>query len=631
MPTIRELFVGLGVKADQQKLDKFDKTLKSVKKGMLALTGIAVGLGVGMMKLADIQSGSIDKFAKQTLEQERQAKALNLTNKRYQEILGTFQLFNGDASDVSDVMNTLTDRSVDAAGGMKSMQDDFKLINMTVKEMKGLKPEAIFDLFVRKVAETTDVSKRNTAVVRLLGDDLGNKLLPLITEGAEGFRKYAKELHEFGVITDEAGIKNTRKFALANERLKLAQAGVAASIKLAIIPLLTNSTNRAVEFVKAFRPWLEGKMKRAAEGFQVGLKKADDVVKRLGSGSRVEGLKRLAGIVGSGLGAAALLKTWPVIAAIFAKVVAVGLVPLLVIGLKIAAVVVIFVALAAAIEDVIIFMRGGPSVTGRWLKAIQKFWAELRKGNATIDSIASTFEEAFDFMMILFGLFQKVSTAVWTRIFDVASFVFNEVLGVARVVFNSLKTIFGTIYDNVIAPLGRLAAAVFGKFFKFLKSELGFLLDNWNAVFGGIGKTVDNWIAKFKIGFSAIADFAIKQITRFTGFFDKRLKGTLGPFKKFIDGLTDEINNTDVPVGAGTLALTRVAGGNQAAVAGAMFEANSRGAGNVNVNQTNTNTTNITTGANMDERKLAKNIDENQRRNQSDQAKQLRFRASKER
>lgn len=164
----------------------------------------ALGLGAVATGLAAITSRALDA-AEQT---QRMAVALGANVESVQELGFAFREFGLDADDVADALNTLADRSEDAQAGTKSFIEDFELLGVSVDELRGLRPEEIFSLVAQEVAKIEDPTQRAAGVVRIFGDDLGRRLLPLLIQGREGFADLAAEARELGAVLDAEAVES---------------------------------------------------------------------------------------------------------------------------------------------------------------------------------------------------------------------------------------------------------------------------------------------------------------------------------------------------------------------------------------------------------------------------------------
>ena len=190
---------GGAAKKTTRSVDKMNTTLRTAGRVLGA-----VGITVGVQQLASFTDATLQS----TLQIERQSKALGVSAQRFQELQFTFSQFGSDTSDIADVLNTLADRSQDAVQGMQSFIDDFALVGIEVDQLRGKRPVELFELFASAISSIDDPTRRNAAAVRILGDDIGNRLLPLLQEGTEGLSEYASEARSVGAVLQDDLVAN---------------------------------------------------------------------------------------------------------------------------------------------------------------------------------------------------------------------------------------------------------------------------------------------------------------------------------------------------------------------------------------------------------------------------------------
>lgn len=193
---------------------RLNKAASTVVRSMGAL-GIAFG------------AREVVQFAGRTIQNaeaiERQSSALGVTVEQFQELQFTFRQFGLDTDDISDALNTLADRAQDAKDGMQSFIDDFGLLGIEVDDLRGKDPQQLFRLFARAVGNIEDPTQRAAGVVRILGDDVGRRLLPLLQQGSAGLDEYADKARSVGAILSEdvveGGAAASRQFRALREEI----------------------------------------------------------------------------------------------------------------------------------------------------------------------------------------------------------------------------------------------------------------------------------------------------------------------------------------------------------------------------------------------------------------------------
>jgi len=189
---------GSSVQKFGNNVDKSTRNVAGMNKGLSlakkALGGFAAALSI--RQLQAFTQASLE--AAQTID--RQARSLGTSAEEFQRISFAFRQFGADSSDISDAFNTLSDRAQDAKDGMQSFIDDFKLVGIEVDDLKGKDPGELFRLFAEGVSNVEDPTRRAAGVVRILGDDVGRRLLPMLMDGTEGLDALGKQAEETGQV-----------------------------------------------------------------------------------------------------------------------------------------------------------------------------------------------------------------------------------------------------------------------------------------------------------------------------------------------------------------------------------------------------------------------------------------------
>ena len=189
------------------------RTFTSLRQNIFSVRGALFGLA-GAFSFSAIAAGA-RQAASDLQEVRRSADSLGTSVERIQELNFIFQRLRLDTDDVGDALNTLADRGLDAQSGMQSFIDDFRLIGIEVEDLRDKDPAQLFELFVDRIGRMEDPTRRNAAVVRILGDDLGRKLLPFLIKGAEGFEDLRRQAHEAGAVLGEQAIDDATEAAQA--------------------------------------------------------------------------------------------------------------------------------------------------------------------------------------------------------------------------------------------------------------------------------------------------------------------------------------------------------------------------------------------------------------------------------
>lgn len=382
MITIRDLLVRLGVDADDKALKEFDRALTGVVNASAAVVAAVTAVTAGIVA---------QTFVTARLSEEviRQAESLGLTVEGYQSLRAVFVEFDADANDVADALATITDRAEDAAAGGKSMAEDFALVGLTIdQKFLQLSPEEQFLKFAEAVATTEDESKRLAATVRVLGDDVGRKLAPLMLKGAAGIEKLRDAAKATGAVLDEDAIRASAEAAKSFRRLGRVVEGLRNLIGVSFAPLVGRLVDRISDFILTNRKLITQRVDKAVGLITLAMGRlfdaarvVDKFIKEEVGGWEIIFIQtaKAAALLGAGKGISLFGR---LLFAAKALVLAIGVTTTLVF----VAITAVIVGAVLAVDDFLTFLRGGRSVIGGFLEEFGRADSFLATFNALMKS-----------------------------------------------------------------------------------------------------------------------------------------------------------------------------------------------------------------------------------------------------
>lgn len=432
---IRELLVKLGVLTDTKQVKAFDAAVEDVRGRLegvaeagkrVVAAAAAIGAGLAATAITTAQAAEAA---------QRQAEALRLGVEAAQEYTAVFEGVGADAKDVSDVFNTLADRSQDAQDGMQSFIDDFALVGVAVDDLRGREPEELFLRFADAIASTDDVVKRNAAAVRLLGDDVGNRLLPVLMQGSSGIAAMREEARRLGLVMSKEDVAAAKEAAVQFRAFDRVLTGLRNQVGLAVIPTMVRLVARLQDFIARNRDLARDKVEGVMDRFGGAAEKAEQALVSVnafvednlaGWGNVFKraqtALALFAGAKAWGLISSALVALKAGLATI-AGVLGVSTGPAL---LFVAA----LVGMALTIDDIVTFLRGGESVIGTFLgqteagiALVEGFNMVLAQTGVLVEQLAPVFD-FFAQRLELLALMGKVVGGVFV---DALGFAFEAV------------------------------------------------------------------------------------------------------------------------------------------------------------------------------------------------------------
>jgi hypothetical protein len=234
------MFAILGFEADSKDVKTVNDVIGGIRNALAGIAGFLAARG-GIQFLSN--------SSKEIEDIQLLSDSLEITTDQAQELEFAFGRLGLPLQDVRDALTTLTDRSEDAQAGMQSMKDDFALVGLSIDEMRGKDPVELFTSFAEAIHNTENANKAATAAVRTFGDDLGQRLLPLLKQGEAGLMAIRQQAHDLGLVLDPEQIKQTKEF---RTQLFISQSLMQGIGRLLTVELAPAMNDLLVKFIKWF-------------------------------------------------------------------------------------------------------------------------------------------------------------------------------------------------------------------------------------------------------------------------------------------------------------------------------------------------------------------------------------------
>jgi hypothetical protein len=246
---LRRLFVEVGLVTDEKSFDAFEANVGRVKAGLeeIGKIGLAIGAAVAAAGVGIVSETS--RVAAHSQAVVRNAAALGLTTDAYQELGYAIESTGGDVDDLGDLFGQLSDYALEAVKGSESQAEAFALLGLSADDLRGKRPEELFDLVSDGIKKTTDPTKRLAAASRLLGDDVAKKMLPLLMRGSAGIGELRREAHQLGRVLDDEAIAQSAAFAQESRELTGTLQGLRDQFAVALLPAVTRVARAMGDFL----------------------------------------------------------------------------------------------------------------------------------------------------------------------------------------------------------------------------------------------------------------------------------------------------------------------------------------------------------------------------------------------
>jgi len=346
---IRDLLIRLGAVVDpdaERTLESFDAAADAVRS---TLDNVANAAVTATTALAGIVAGGVaiaTGAARNAEAIQRQARALGLTTDEVQELGFAFETFDASSEMMSQTLLVLGNRAQQAQEGATNLVDSFRVLGVSMAEVRALHPAELFERLADGVAAAEDQGKAMSATMRLLGEDVARRMAPLLLEGAEGIRQLREEARLLGVVTDEQTISATAELSLQWRRLLQVGRALRDEIGQVLAPSIERTVDRVLSWVAANRELLSTRLEYFVRGAAEAISLLGPPLAAVTAGLlALRGAFMLAGVAAT-IAAAPLTPYLLLIGAI------VGAISLWVIGL----------------EDLTVWLRGGNSLIGEMLR-----------------------------------------------------------------------------------------------------------------------------------------------------------------------------------------------------------------------------------------------------------------------
>jgi hypothetical protein len=491
--TIRELWVRLGANTDKAQVQAFDKALdkvkdtgKAVAKTLAGVTAAAGGLAFGLWKLIGQTASAADAAAKG-------AQKYGLTTEAYQELQHAGDLAGVSIEQIGAGLKHLARTAEDAARGGKGSAQVWRQFGIDVRDgNRQLKTaEQLMAEGADKIAGMKNETEQMAAAQKLFGRS-GLEMLPLLKQGSKAIEEQRREAHELGIVMSKETAASFEAYNDDLTRVRRTLQGYSNTLVIGLLPHLHGAVKGVLAWSKANREVIKTRIeafaKRVGDGIKtvVGWAKQLDeqvqawggwekVIERVSKALALAGVLKFAGQIGAltmamgDLFAQGLLAGMKKFLILFAK-------PIL-IGLALAAVI---AAIVLAVQDFIVYTKGGESQIGRFL-------------------------ERFKQMEQLHGVVMSIGRAV--QAFGKMALAWGALL------WKGWSLYFGLIWKIVEPILEGLGKLIMGVWTNFTLPVLELMANGFEWVFSGATKLIE-WLTSKLEGAMAVVEKVMAGIAK---------------------------------------------------------------------------------------------------------------------
>jgi hypothetical protein len=231
-------FVELTLKGKEKLL----QGLQHASARLRAFGGMVAGIGarmtaVGGTVMAPLMAAA-RSFATTGDQFEKMAARTGATSEALSELAHAAGQSGSTIEDVESGIRRMQKSLAEAREGSKSAADAFERLGLSAADLSDLSPDEQFELIAESISRIQDPAKRAASVMELMGKS-ATKLLPLMTNGAEGIRELRREARELGVSVSTEDAKAAAALGDAWARVTTAMKGAWLAVGSALAPMLT--------------------------------------------------------------------------------------------------------------------------------------------------------------------------------------------------------------------------------------------------------------------------------------------------------------------------------------------------------------------------------------------------------
>jgi methyl-accepting chemotaxis protein len=520
---VRNLLVVFGVEVKNLlAAEKLQDGINAIEDGLGRLNSMAQKAALGLTALAGALVVGTKPIADMAENTKKYAAAFGISAQRMQELTYGFEALGAKGDDLSDVFLQISEKARQATGGSKEAQAAFKDLGIGINELSGMKPDQLFDRLIVSFQNVGDAQTKFALISQVMGEDLGKKLLPIMTKGGASLEEYAQIARDAGAVMNDSQVIMGARVANTYRRLTTVIQALRMRIGLELLPYVDRIGTKMWDWYQANKALINQKIHEYAQKIGDGLEWVKNTTLQIGR--MIESMGGLE-VVLKRVAIAFAVLTGLKIAGILVSIASGVYTVLSALATGAAAAVLPIVALAAAyglaigviLEDLATFQRDGESLFG----FLQENYDELPAGFQALYQAINMASGVFDEVIIFFKWLGKESMGWAEDLLPLLPWLLAGfiALGGAFVLFviapfAALGFLIVVIVDAV-KMLGRALSALWEGTVAGAKytweTTKQIVKDLWNSLWEFIGSIPDMWDGLIK----GMVDFFIAWAQEF--------------------------------------------------------------------------------------------------------------------
>lgn len=285
---------------------QFEAGIKRAKGAFSGFQGVLVkGAGIASGAIATVGAAMVALGIRQAevIGQNKDlADSLGLTYAEFQNLSLVAEETGASQTALATAITKTQQAVFDAANGVKSAQEKFALLGLSISELQKMSPAEQFQAIGTAIGTITDPATRTALAVELFGKS-GRELINMLPELSAKIAEASEFNKKFGLSLEDVDAAKVEEAGDAFGRVGMVAQGAGNVIAVQFAPLVTEASNRLVEAAFSADDF--------ASGIQTGMKAASyaiDLVRKAvllfqtGYNSMIlavlEGTKKLTSLVG---------------------------------------------------------------------------------------------------------------------------------------------------------------------------------------------------------------------------------------------------------------------------------------------------------------------------------------------
>lgn len=163
--------------------------------------------------------------------------------------------FGVDADTVNRSFGMMTWNAAQALGGLKQARGAFKLLGISMKELRHLSndPSAMIERIMRAFNGLTNNTKRIAAGRAIFGRGFA-EIAPLLAAPREEIEEFFDQINRSGSVMSKEDAENAERWLQAKNNMGVAVGGLERKIVSKLLPALTSVTNKISKWIESLSP-----------------------------------------------------------------------------------------------------------------------------------------------------------------------------------------------------------------------------------------------------------------------------------------------------------------------------------------------------------------------------------------